>query len=164
MSTASAQFAKRVHEAIQRIEPSYVRRIDGSKGAGAHSHVMQFATEAEATSASVVWDVPDISYLTAGDDRGAFLVNRAGLYAVSFAVARTVAGVEPVEIRVGTVVDNLASDAKTRARQKNAASAALGVTLSWVGFVSAAQHIWLVDQGTPGADDHETQVTIARVG
>ena len=164
MPVSSALFAKLVHEAIQRIEPSYVRRIDGSKGGGTHSHVMQFATEVEVTSASVVWAVPDILYLAAGGDQGAFLINRAGLYAVSFAVARTVAGVQPVEIRVGTAVDNLDSDAKTRARQKNDASTVLGVTIAWTGFVSAAQHIWFVDQGTPGADDHETQVTIVRVG
>lgn len=165
MAESSTLFAKRVHEAMRRIEHSYVRRIAGtSKGGGTHTHVVQFATEAELTAPSLVWDVPDMTYLSTGNDQGAFQIHRAGLYAVTYAFARTVSSNSPVEIRAGTSVDNFASDAKTRARQKLAVSEALADTLHWCGHVAPDWYIWVYNQGAPGGDIDDNQITIARVG
>lgn len=162
MNFSSSQFAKLVYDALLRVEPSYVRRTGGiSKGGGAHADVVQFSTQAEASAVNVIWAVPDLTYLSAGDDQGAFLVNRTGIYAVSFSGTQEPSAPHEEEIRVGAAVDNNGSDANTRARANMTITPDLQT--AWTGFVPAGSFIWCRNTGTPSANVNENQVSIVRV-
>lgn len=138
---SSGQFAKEVVDALNRSGTSYIRRIGGdTKGGGAHSLVVQYSTEAEASPVNRLF-TPDIVYVASGDDEGAFLINRDGIYAISTLVnVGSVASA--IQVRVGAVVDNGVNDTKTRT-SVSPLTTAVPTECNWCGFIAAGQHAWL---------------------
>lgn len=132
-----------------------VRRTGGtSKGGGAHSNIVQHGTAAQAhqNGGEVI-----------GHDatEGSFLCREAGVYAVS--ATAECSDAFTLAIESGAALDNVLSDATTRAAATEPAVGGGLLSVCWVGFVPEGHFIWIHVSGTLSADVDHNQVSVAQV-
>lgn len=133
--------------------PSYIRRLAGNTRGSTNTNVIIYGT----ADLSVGADITYVNSASAGDS---FTINTTGIYSVNCIVFTTGSTVYDSEIRIGSTVDNVNGDAKTRATWTGGYSHGI----AWTGPITAGDKVFVYKSSAPTSNTYLNQITIARVG
>jgi hypothetical protein len=134
---------------------SYIRRTAGNTRGSTNTNVVIYGTAAESAG-------EDITYVNSAANGDSFKINTSGIYSVDVSAYTNSSDADyTLQIRVGSSVNNSASDGDTRAT----ASILFGYasSCSWVGYISKDYFIYTHQSTAPTANTNLNQITIARV-